>query len=220
MAAIVGDMSIGESVLAFLLVAGLVTVTPGLDTALVLRSALTEGRRHAFATALGINSGVLVWAVAAAAGGSVLLTSSSTAYSVIRIAGAGYLVYFGARLLWGAVRGDTPRRDADASTGPSTTLWAAYRSGALTNLLNPKVGAFYIAMLPQFIPDGTSPIAMGLLLAMLHNVQGIAWFAVIILAASRARRALGRPAARRAINGISGSVLVGFGAKLARSQPS
>jgi threonine/homoserine/homoserine lactone efflux protein len=84
----------------------------------------------------------------------------------------------------------------------------------LTNLLNPKIGAFYLAMLPQFIPPDTSPLMMGLLLALVHDVEGMLWFTVIILAAGRMGALLRRRAAQRAVDGVTGSALIGFGLKL------
>jgi threonine/homoserine/homoserine lactone efflux protein len=102
-----------------------------------------------------------------------------------------------------------------ASAAPARgSLWAAWRLGALTNLLNPKIGAFYVAVLPQFIPEHTSPLAMGLLLALVHDLEGLLWFTLIIVAASRMGDLLRRRAAQRLVDGGTGSVLIGFGLKL------
>jgi threonine/homoserine/homoserine lactone efflux protein len=212
-------MSLGSAAWSFALVAGLVTLTPGLDTALVLRSTLTNGRRHAVATALGINTGVLVWALAAAVGVSALLTASEAAYTTLRIAGATYMVVLGARLLWNALHGERsitdPADEPVPTEQPVPSTWASYRTGLFTNLLNPKVGAFYLAVLPQFIPPGSSPALVGTGLALIHNVEGLVWFALLISLAASARRWLEHPAAQRRIDALTGTVLVGFGAKLA-----
>jgi threonine/homoserine/homoserine lactone efflux protein len=203
----------GAAVLAFAVVAGALTVTPGLDTALVLRAALTRDRREAAATAAGIIAGVLVWGAAAAVGVSALLTASDLAYDVLRYAGAAYLVWLGARLLVRAVRGSGA--DSEPTGPPATSVWRAARTGLATNLLNPKVGVFYVALLPQFLPVGSNPLAMGLLLAGVHGALSAGWFALLIALAGALGRWLRRPATVRGIDGITGVTLVGFGTRLA-----
>ena len=211
-------MSMPSAVVGFALVAAVITVTPGLDTALVLRSALREGRRHAFATAFGVCTGVLFWALTAAAGISALLTTSEAAYTTLRYAGALYLVLLGVRFLLVAARGQ-PAESVHAvrpSAAPRT-LWASYRSGLLSNLLNPKVGAFYVAILPQFIPDDAPSAAFGTLLGVVHHVEGMLWFTLIILTAEAARRWLSTPRTQRVVDALTGTVLVAFALQLARA---
>nr|WP_269330245.1 LysE family translocator [Kineosporia babensis] len=195
---------------------------PGLDTALVLRSAAAHGRAHAFATALGINTGALIWGVAAAAGATALLTASETAYTVLRFAGAGYLVWMGfglLRSLW--------RRSASVELGAAVEgrprLLVSYRRGMTTNLLNPKIGVFYMAMIPQFIPEGTSHLLMGVLLALVHDIEGMVWFTALILGVERIgavlrRLRVRRRTAQRSLDGVTGVVLIGFGVDLAVRQ--
>ena len=206
-------VSLGTAVLSFAVVATVLTLTPGLDTALVLRAALAQGRREAAATAGGIVAGLLVWGAAAAVGVSALLTASTVAFDVLRYAGAAYLVWFGARLLLRAAR---PRpQDALPGTAPARTAWRAARVGLLTNLLNPKVGVFYVALLPQFLPTGSDPLAVGLLLAGVHGAISLLWFALLILLAGVLGRWLRRPRTTRAIDGVTGATLIGFGVRLA-----
>jgi threonine/homoserine/homoserine lactone efflux protein len=211
-------MTFGSAVLSFALVAGLVTIIPGLDTALVLRVAVVEGRRFAYATALGVCSGALVWGAAAAAGISVLLTASTVAYTAMRIVGAVYLVYLGATMLRDALR--KPSVVASDSVPASGSWWRAYRRGMTTNLLNPKVGVFYVAMLPQFLPADTPALPMGVLLAFIHDVEAMLWFALLIGGVGLARRWLtggGRAAVRirRWTDAVAGAVLVALGLRLA-----
>lgn len=211
-------MTFGSAVLSFALVAGLVTIIPGLDTALVLRVAVVEGRRFAYATALGICSGALIWGAAAAAGISVLLTASTVAYTAMRIAGAVYLLYLGAVMLRDAIRSSHALVSADEPA--ASTWWRAYRRGMTTNLLNPKVGVFYVAMLPQFLPSDTPALPMGVLLAFIHDVEAMVWFALLIGGVGLARRWLtgsGRAAVRvrRWTDAIAGTVLVALGLRLA-----
>jgi threonine/homoserine/homoserine lactone efflux protein len=206
-------MSLGASVLTFALLAGALTVTPGLDTALVLRAALTRGRREAVATAAGIVAGLFVWGAAAAAGVSALITASDVAYDVLRFAGAAYLVWLGGRLLLRALPGAAPEDDAE---GPAPgSAWRAARTGLLTNLLNPKVGVFYVALLPQFVPARGDALAVGLLLTAVHAVLSLLWFALLIASAAVLSRWLRRSSTARVIDGVTGTALVGFGVRLA-----
>ena len=206
-------MTLGAAVLGFAVVAGALTLTPGLDTALVLRAALTRSRRDAAATAAGIVAGLFVWGAAAAVGVSALLRASDVGYDVLRYAGAAYLVWFGLRLLVRAARGSAEAAHT-GGTAPSSVRRAAW-TGLATNLLNPKVGVFYLALVPQFLPPGSDPLLVGLLLAGVHGLLSGAWFAVLILLARALGRWLRRPATVRAIDGATGLVLVGFGVRLA-----
>lgn len=149
--------------------------------------------------------------MAAAVGISALLAASTLAYDGLRIVGAAYMVWLGLGLLRSAWRGGGHDQDAEPSTA---TGWQGFRRGLLTNLLNPKIGAFYIAVLPQFLPENVSPVLMGALLAAAHVALSLLWFTVLILAASRMRGVLTRPSAQRALDGGTGLVLVGFGLRL------
>jgi threonine/homoserine/homoserine lactone efflux protein len=213
-------MTVGSAIASFAVVAGLLTIVPGLDTALVLRTAALRGRAHAFATALGINTGTLTWGAAAACGAAALLTVSEAAYTALRIAGAAYLLWVGIGML------RTLRKEqilAVSEEPAATRLIGSYRRGLTTNLLNPKIGIFYTAMLPQFIPAHTSHLAMGVLLALVHDVEGIIWFTALILCAERLGALLRhfrltRRMVQRWVDAVTGSVLVAFGLTLAFSE--
>jgi threonine/homoserine/homoserine lactone efflux protein len=144
---------------------------------------------------------------------SALLTASDVAYDVLRYAGAAYLLWLGARLLVRAVRG--AGLDAAPAGAAPSSAWRAARVGLGTNLLNPKVGVFYVALLPQFLPDGSDPLGVGLLLAAVHGVLSVVWFALLIGLAAVLGRWLRRPATVRVIDGLTGTALVGFGVRLA-----
>jgi threonine/homoserine/homoserine lactone efflux protein len=210
-------MSLLQDVVSFAAVAGLLTIVPGLDTAMVLRSAARHGRKHGFATAVGVNSGALVWGTGAAVGVSALLTASTLAYTVLRIAGAIYMMWLGFGLLRRAAGSRNAGLAADEAEVREPRLIRSWSRGLLTNLLNPKIGAFYVAVLPQFIPAQASHLAVGLLLAFVHDLEGIAWFTAIILASHSARRILSRRRMRRGIDGLTGTTLIGFGVKLGLS---
>ncbi len=197
---------------AFVVAAALVTLAPGLDTALVLRTTAAQGRRAGALAALGIGLGCMVWGAAAALGLGALLLVSKSLYALVRLVGAAYLIWMGAHLL---VRPRTHMIEAGAPpprTGrPSTPFWR----GLGTNLLNPKVGVFYVSFLPAFAARGVAFAPWGLLLTLTHVILGLVWFALIIRLLERARAWLDRPAVVGGLDRITGLVFIGFGADLA-----
>jgi threonine/homoserine/homoserine lactone efflux protein len=199
--------------LAFAAVAAIVTVTPGLDTVLVLRVVAVSGRGAALCAAGGIGLGCLFWAGASGLGITAILTASQLAYNVLRLAGAAYLFWLGVRALKPARHRDMP--DAPAQRPNLERPLAAFRRGLLTNLLNPKIGVFYLSILPQFLPTGVNPLLASILLALVHDIEGITWFALLILLAHRASGFVNRPAVRRRFDRITGVVFIGFGLRLA-----
>ncbi|HUR09305.1 MAG TPA: LysE family translocator [Nonomuraea sp.] len=200
-------MDIAPSIWSFAAVVALLTITPGLDTALILRTSLLSGRRPAWGVVLGIQLGTLTWGLLTAVGLSTLLAASQPAYDILRWAGAAYLVWMGIRML--VTR--TKTQEGTAETGFGT----GFRRGLVTNLLNPKVGAFYVAMLPQFIPADAPHAAMGLLLAGVHVGEGLLWSTVLVGCAALMSGALRTPAIRRLLDRVTGIVIVAFGIRLA-----
>ncbi|MBB2914788.1 threonine/homoserine/homoserine lactone efflux protein [Streptosporangium becharense] len=210
-------MDVYTSLVSFAAVVGLLTLTPGLDTALILRTSLLSGRASAWAVVLGIQAGTLSWGALTAAGLSALLAASQLAYDILRWAGAVYLVWMGVQMLWHSRRsGPDEAATPDQPSGDSR--WSAFRRGLLTNLLNPKVGVFYIAMLPQFMPDDVPHVVMGLLLAGVHVGEGLLWSALLIGFAGLVRGWLRRPSVRRGLDRLTGLVVVGFGLRMAAQQ--
>lgn len=208
-------MTITQAVLGFAAVAALLTIIPGIDTTLVLRTTLVRGRGHGLAATLGIVTGCLVWGVAAAVGAAALLAASEVAFRMLTIVGALYMLYLGAGMLLKSFK----EHEADAASielvPNNAPLWRSLAIGFATNLLNPKIGVFYIATIPLFIPHGVSPLPMGLLLAGVHALFGIVWLGSITFGASAARRWIANDRSLRMIDRLAGAVLVGFGAKLA-----
>src|ERR1700710_429077 len=184
-------MTLAQALLGFALVAGLITIIPGLDTALILRAALTQSKKHAWASAVGIGTGSLIWGVAAAVGASALLAASEVAFTILKLAGAGYMVFLGIRLIVTSFRKGV--HELPALERPGGSIRAAFVRGLLNNLLNPKVGVFYVATIPQFLTIGIAPLWMGLLLALVHDAESIIWFAALIYGANALRRWLNSP---------------------------
>jgi RhtB (resistance to homoserine/threonine) family protein len=206
-----------QQVLAFTLVAALMTISPGADTFLVVRNSLRGGRRDGFLTVLGIVSGLYVHALLSAVGVSALLAHSATAFFVLKVAGAAYLAWLGIQSLRSGL-GRTPPatpREPDAARVPGTR---SFREGLLTNLLNPKVIVFYLALLPQFISPGDAVLPKSLLLAAIHCLEGILWLGFVAWAVDRSRRFFLRPLLRRAMDALCGTVLVALGLRLALGQ--
>jgi threonine/homoserine/homoserine lactone efflux protein len=204
-------MTVAQSLLAFVAAASLVTIAPGLDTALVLRAAAADGRRSGGWAAVGVGAGCLIWGGAVALGLTALLAASTAAYTALRWAGAAYLLYLGVRLLL------APRSAMQIEAAPSA-VGHPFRRGLFTNLLNPKVGVFYVSFLPQFVPVGVNSPAWCFLLASIHVILGLAWFALLIGAIGQARRWLARPGVVKALDRVTGCVFVGFGLNLALSR--
>lgn len=199
--------------LAFIVAATILTITPGVDTAMVLRAATVDGRRPAVLASLGITLGCLMWGGAVSIGLGAMLRASELAYTIVKFAGAAYLVWLGAKLL---VR---PRAALEMEAGRPADRKGndAFWRGLLTNLLNPKIGVFYITFLPQFVPGGASVARYSFFLAVLHVVLTLAWFGLLIAATVPLGRFLRRPKAVRTLDRLTGGVFVAFGVKLATS---
>ncbi|WP_435591674.1 LysE family translocator [Nocardia sp. bgisy118] len=207
----------GTTLFAWTLVALLGVMTPGIDTLLVLRTTILTGRRAGLATVAGITLGYLVWAGASLAGLTAVLAASETAYDVVRIAGAVYLIRLGGSAIWKSLpRNRAPGIGENTATAPmATRATEALRAGAITNLLNPKVGVFYISILPQFLPVGSATAASGAVLVGIHIAVTFLWYPALIWTASKARHMLLRERVRAWMDRISATVLIGVGLKLA-----
>ena len=167
-------MSVIDALLAFSFAAVLLTLTPGLDTAMILRTATIEGRKQAIRAALGISVGCLIWGVAVAFGLGAIVAVSELAYDILKYCGAAYLSWLGINMLL------RPRKQfavTDASE-KSDSNW--FLKGVLGNALNPKVGIFYVSFLPQFIPQGHSPIIWTFGLVSIHMTIGLIWSMMLI----------------------------------------
>lgn len=198
-------MTLVSALLGFAPLAAVLTILPGPDLTLVLRSAIVHGPRAALTTALGICTGGLVWGFAAAVGIAALMTAVPVAFTVLSYAGAAYLAYLGFHLLRAPV-GETHVRKV-AGRGA-----AAFAQGLTTNLLNPKVGVFYVSVIPQFPVPGVSPAIVGTALAGLHSAMSMVLFGAVAASAGRLGVLLSRPGVARGIDIVCGLFLFGFAA--------
>jgi threonine/homoserine/homoserine lactone efflux protein len=203
---------VDDRLIAFIGVAVAVVVIPGPDMALIARNVLRHGRTAGFATSLGTCTGILGWAIAAALGISALLATSAAAFTALKLAGAAYLVYLGISTLRDH---DGVGRPAPTSDRSGLTRHEAWVQGLLSALLNPKLGVFFLTLLPQFIGPGDPPATRALQLALVFDLIGLAWLLTYSAMLGAVGAALNRPRSRRLIRWISGTVLVGLGARVA-----
>lgn len=203
--------------LAFALVLVLVLV-PGPDFAVVTKNTLAAGRRRGAWSAVGVASSNAVQGVAAAAGLGAVVVRSQPLFQVIKWAGIAYLVCLGVQALRSALAGRYPVAvDGPAEVAGGQGL-AGWRQGFLSNITNPKVLVFYLAVLPQFLGPA-APLTALVAYALSHALVSLAYLLLLVGGLHRARRALSRRRLRRALDTATGVALLGFGGKLATEQP-
>jgi threonine/homoserine/homoserine lactone efflux protein len=199
----------------FIATAILLIITPGQDTFFILGRSLSGGRGAGIAAALGVSAGTVVHTVLAALGLSALLATSPYAFMAVKFTGAAYLLYIGVRALLSRAQGMTGA-NGEASDGK----WPAFRQGVLTNLLNPKVALFFLALLPQFIDAASShKVAAFVALGLSFVAMGALWCVLLAFAAAKLRDSfLRRPSMAGVLNRVAGTVFIGLGLKLATSR--
>ena len=209
---------------AFIVVAGLLTITPGADMALVMRHALGGGTRPAFFASLGICLGTLIWGAASALGVAVLFARSALAFAVLKYVGGAYLVYLGVRALISTTKVATNATESNFSrendSSPSSLRgshgqWKAFGQGLFTNLLNPKVAVFYVTFLPQFVVPDRPVLSQSVFLAAMHVVMGLIWLTLYARFIDRMAAVLLTDRVKRRIEAATGAVLMALGIRLA-----
>ena len=205
--------AMGQHFIVFLGVAAVLIVVPGPDMALVTKNAVLHGRRAALGTSLGVNTGLSVWTIASAFGVASLVRASATAFTVLKLIGAAYLIWLGiqalraARHRWG---------DTESGMGePNLGARVGFRQGLLSNLGNPKIAAFFTSLLPQFIGSGRSVLVPFLLLGGVFVLMTLIWLCAYALVAAKASGLLRRPRVKAALDRLTGVILIGLGLRLA-----
>lgn len=204
-------MIVDPALLAFLGVATLIIVSPGPDTALVVRNTLLSGRRAGAATVLGVICGIAAWAIAAAVGLAAILNTSAVTFTALKLAGAAYLVALGVLTL----RGPGSQSTADRGGGTSLTARRAWTLGWLSASLNPKLGVFFLTLLPQFVQPGIDEPVRLLGLAVVFGALGLVWLLLVVEIVVRTHAAVARPWIGRTARWATGTVLIGLGARVA-----
>ena len=197
---------------SFLVFAGVLTLVPGPDVAVVTRNTLSAGRRRGWWSAVGVASACAVQGAVAAAGLGAVLLRVEPLFQAVRWAGIAYLVVLGVQSLRSAVAGRYP--DVDAGAVPRGQALAGWRQGFLTNIANPKVLVFYLAVLPQFLGQG-APVGVVAVFALSHAALGLLYLSGLVAVLHRARRVLSRRSVRRGLDALTGAALLGFGVGLA-----
>ena len=201
---------------AFIGVSALVIMTPGQDTALVIRNSLAGGRRGGVFTTLGVVAGQATWTLASGAGLTALLVASRPAFVAIKLAGAVYLFWLGARSLYGALSRDQSKlepatRRRSAPVAPRT----AFRQGLLSALGNPKLAAFFLSLFPQFMPHGRTSLAPLLGLGLTFCGMTLVWLVGYATAVGKAGHLLHRHGIRRTLEAALGATLIALGFRVA-----
>ena len=200
-----------EPFLSFLAVAAVAMLVPGPDTFVVLRTALADGPRAGRWAAAGSALGNVLWGVASVVGVAGLLAASSSAFAVVKLAGAAYLMVLGLQALRAAARGESLVAEGEGQARASVAV--AFRRGLASDLLNVKVGLFWTALVPQFVGAGSSALLPAAMVATMGSLV-FAWLAAYAYLAARMSRRLARPRSAALLNGTVGTVLVALGARL------
>ena len=198
-----------SQLLPFLGAAIVIALTPGADTAFVVRTALVAGAAPARRTALGTAAGLMVWGAASACGVAAILNASAEAYTTVKLAGAAYLIWLGIQAIRHAGAHDPVQH---------ARVGSPFLQGLLCNLLNPKAGIFFTALLPQFVSPQDPALAVSLLLSTIAAATSLAWLTVYATLVPRAGDVLRRTPVRRAIDRVTGTVLIALGVRLALSR--
>lgn len=199
-------------------ISAVVIVTPGQDTALTVRNSFAAGQAGGIATAFGVASGQMVWAIATSLGVVAVLSASEAVFSAIKLAGAAYLMFLGLQSLRAAIL--SPRHTSSDHTTGSIRLSPrkGFLQGVISNLGNPKMAAFFASLLPQFIPQGGAAFLSSLLLGLIFCTMTLLWLTTYAVFVEKAGKILRRPKVRRSLEGITGMTLVGLGLRIATSE--
>ncbi len=200
---------------AFVAVAAVVIIAPGPDTVLVTKNALMHGRAAALATSLGVNTGLLVWSLAAAFGVAAVVRASAVAFTALKLAGACYLAWLGLQALRAAWRRDGHDFESGGSPRRALSSLGGFRQGLFSDLANPKIAVFFTGLLPQFVSSRHAVLEPFLLLGGLFVLMTLTWLCAYALLAARVTALLTRPRVKAALDALTGAVLISFGVRLA-----
>jgi len=202
-----------ENFYLFVVMSILLIILPGPDTGLVTQNTIRYGRAGGLKTVFGVTTGLLVHTFAAVCGLSAIIVKSAMLFSVLKVVGAIYLIWLGIQSLWSLRKGvmsETAAASEFKHQGKSL-----YRQGLFTNVLNPKVAVFFLTFLPQFLQPGSKPFLQFSLMGLTYTVLTIVWFFLYVWLIDAISSWMKKPSTQRAIQSISGLVLVLFGVKLA-----
>jgi RhtB (resistance to homoserine/threonine) family protein len=206
---------VGIQLWPFVGISLLVIIAPGPDTVLVTKNALLHGRDAALGTSLGVNTGLLIWTIAAAFGVAAVVRESAVAFTILKLVGAAYLIWLGVQALCAARRHS--ENDPVMNVDPSRRVGAllGFRQGLFSDLANPKIAVFFTSLLPQFVSPGEPVLVPFLLLGGLFVLITLVWLCTYALVAAKISSVLARPRVKAALDGLTGVVLIGLGIRVA-----
>lgn len=196
-------------ILSYIVAVVLLTITPGVDTAIIVQSCFDKDRKSPTLATIGILLGCALWGIVVALGLGAIITSSQELYFILKSIGAAYLIWLGINALmrvWQVNRSET------VTSPPKTRNFL--RKGFFANLLNPKVGLFYISLLPQFIPTNASVVSYSMMLVLIHIILSAIWFWLVITTVKKSRSRFVSSAGSMTVDSLTGVVFIGFGIKL------
>ena len=215
-------MDLAQALVAYALPAALITMLPGPDTAMVLMTAVKAGRAAAARAALGVGSGLLIWGAVAALGLAAALRSSAVLYDAFRLICAAYLIFLAVQALRSSRRPESdPKSESESGDRATGKLWRlptfgwGYRRALFTCALNPKLGVFFVVVLPQFVPAGAAVGPTSMALAALHAAEAVLWYLLLGGLAGAASHVLARRRVRVWLDRVTAAVFLGFGVRLA-----
>lgn len=213
-----------EAVLSFTLIVTLLVISPGPNGALIFKTVPWQGKRNGLANVFGFLTAFYMHGIFSVFGLSALVVGSARAFFVVKTLGAIYLAYLGLKALWGAFQRRQSLKDAvSVEAPPRQSLSSSYSEGLITNLLNPKVSVFYLAAFPQFVFSSsltTGAVAGAFGLVTIHALVNFVWFAGMVFVVGRTTTLMQSDAVGRVIKGVTGTVLLWFGYKLATARSS
>jgi RhtB (resistance to homoserine/threonine) family protein len=198
----------------FLLLSLFVVMSPGIDTALITKRTISDGRKDGFKMALGITAGSLVHTLAVAFGLSAILMQSAIAFEIVKYVGAIYLIYLGVSSFI-TRKNKQPHNNEQYNEGSGSRSKSAFKQGLISNVLNPKVAMFFITFLPQFVINGNNVTAQLITMGVIYTLLSITWFFIYVFFINYLREWLMSAKVQKIMDKTTGLVLIGFGLKLA-----
>jgi RhtB (resistance to homoserine/threonine) family protein len=203
-----------ENFYLFVLMCIFLIILPGPDTAIATKNTLTVGRSGGLKTALGTCCALLIHTSAAVLGLSAIIVKSALLFSVFKYVGAVYLIYLGVKTLW-SLKKREEAASVEMNTDKQFVNTSCFKQGFLTNILNPKVAVFFLTFLPQFVDPGSNTFIPFLIMGITYTVLTSVWFLLYVYLINQISAFMKRPKAQNMIEGITGTILIGFGIKLA-----
>jgi RhtB (resistance to homoserine/threonine) family protein len=203
-----------ENFALFVLMCVLLIILPGPDTAIATKNTVSVGRNGGLKTALGTCCALLIHTSAAVVGLSAIIVKSALLFSVFKYVGAVYLIYLGVKTLWSLKKTEVAA-SVEMNTKSQVMNTSCFKQGFLTNLLNPKVAVFFLTFLPQFVDAGSNTFLPFLIMGFTYTALTAVWFFLYVLLINQISAFMKKPKTQTIIEGITGTILIGFGIKLA-----